>query len=189
MKTKFLPIFALFAFGSTLQAQILLTGYGSSGSQPYTSNFTSGSVTVNTSNTLFTGSGEGIIARGSFSNVNVSSLGNPPVQLSLSLTFNATYSGVLSLQIGSGPGTAWGYTNTVSSLSGVQTLIFNRDVLGDAGIVNGTTINRVILTAENPNLTLDELSVVNPIPEPSSVLLLGLGGAGLALLHYRRKSA
>ncbi len=171
---------------TTASAQVLLTSYGSANSNPFTLTFTDGSFSQGTNSGLFTGSGTGLILRGSFSAVDLSSFGMP-TSLSLSLTFNTTYSGTLDYLIGSSAGNVWGYSYTASSLSGDQTIAFNRNANNDAGSVSSSSINRAALTADNPNFTLKTLSIPAAIPEPSTyVAVFGASALGFAVWRRRR---
>lgn len=167
-------------------SQIVFTGFGTSAPQPFTIVVADGTSSQTTSSTIWSSSGVGQLLRGTFTAVDGTSAGNPPSQLTLSLTFNSSYSGTIDLLLGSGPGASWGYSFTASSLTGFQNLNFSRNAALDVGLPVIGALNRVAITADNPNFTLDALSSV-AVPEPSTYAMLAMGIVGL--VAYRRRLA
>ena len=188
-KLKSILLFCCAAYFNNAHAQTLLTDYGSGDTQTFSPTFVTSTFTQGTNTGTFSGSNFGEILRGTFSPVNLSSMGTPG-SLELNLTFNTTYSGSIDYIIGSSAGNVIGYSYTASSISGPTTISFLRNASLDAGSVILGSINRATLTADSPNFTLNTLSAVSAIPEPATyAALFGLGGLGLAAFRRRRTAA
>lgn len=176
--------------GATAFTQTLLTDYGSSESQAFTlvAETNIGSFTQGLNTGTFSTGGVGVSIRGSFSAVNLVSVGTP-ASLQLNLTFNSSFSGTIDYLIGSSAGNVLGYSFTGSGLTGAQTISFMRNALLDQGTVVLSSINRATLTADNPNFTLNTLSAVSAIPEPSTfVALVGFMALGFCAVRRRRRN-
>lgn len=170
-------------------AQTLLTDYGSSEPQAFTlvAETNTGSFTQGLNTGIFSAGGVGVSMRGSFSAVNLVSVGTP-ASLQLNLTFNSSFSGTIDYLIGSSAGNVLGYSFTGSGLTGSQTISFMRNALLDQGTVVLSSINRATITTDNPNFTLNTLSAVSAIPEPSTyVALVGLMTLGFCAVRRRRR--
>jgi len=191
MKLKLIFPAFLLVIGSYvgLSAQTLLTDYGASDPQAFTLVFenNTGSFTQGANTATFSVGAVGALVRGTFSAVDLSSMGTPD-SLQLNLTFNTSFSGTINYLIGSSAGNVLGYSFTGSSLTGSQTITFLRDATADQGTVVLSNINRATLTADNPNFTLNTLSAVSAVPEPATYAAL-LGAASLGFVAWRKRRA
>lgn len=183
---SFLPAICILCLPLTSFASVLVTGWGTAAPQPFTMTSVDGSFSQTTSSAAWSGVGFGQLLRGSFSIVDVTTEGNPPLQLELSMFFNTVYNGTIDLRLRSSPGNQWGYSVAVPSLSGSQTLIFVRNAALDLGTPVGTAISSVQLNADDPNFTLDTLTA---IPEPATWALLGVAVVGGVLMIRRRRAS
>jgi hypothetical protein len=184
------PIMAMFALLSissmALADETLLTGFGSSDTQPFTLTFSDGTFNQGSAAATWTSSGFGQVFRGTFSSVNLSSMGTPDT-LRLDLNFNTIFSGTIDCIIGSSIGNQLGYSATASGLTGNQLMVFSRNVSLDAGSIVLSTVTRVALTVTDPNMTVDGLFAVSPIPEPAACsVLFGIAVLGFGSLRRRR---
>jgi hypothetical protein len=176
---KLLRLFCVLVSLSAVAKAQLLTGWGSS---DFTLGYNDGTFSQNATSVTWSGSDLGMILRGTFTPVSLSSL---PSSLTLDLTFNSTFSGQIDLTIGSSAGNVVGYNALLTNASGVSTLEFVRNVSLDSGSVNFGSITRVALVATSPNFTLNTLTAV---PEPSTaVALAGLAAVGFAATRRRRR--
>lgn len=186
-KTSFFGVMLAVISALGVNAQTLLTDYGSSDPQPFTLTFetNAGSFTQGANTGTFSTSGVGVLIRGTFTAVDLTAIGAPG-SLQLNLTFNTSFSGSIDYTIGSGPGTALGYSFTGSSLTGTQTITFLRNASLDTGSVTLSNINRATLTADSPNFTLNTLSAISAVPEPAAYAAL-FGVASLGFVAWRRR--
>ena len=171
-------------------SQTLLADYGSSDAQAFTLTFETngGSFSQGANTGTFSSSGAGLILRGTFANVDLSSMGVPGT-LQLNVTFNTSFTGSIDYTIGSGPGTAYGYTFTGAGLTGTQTITFVRNSFLDAGTVVLSTINRATMTVDSPNFTLNTLMAVSAVPEPATyAAIFGLAALGFCAVRRRRRA-
>ncbi len=87
--------------------------------------------------------------------------------------------------------TVYSYTETADQLSGIQTQPGYVGITGGSytGFTVEISIDPESIDSNDPNQGNDGIAIdqiaINPIPEPSSTALLGLGG--LALILRRRK--
>lgn len=188
MKIKSLGFFILGSFLTVFSsaAQILVTDYGSAGSQPFNLFLADGSFNQGAdTSTWVAGSASNLI--GTFTAVDLSSLGTPAT-LELNVTFNGSFSGSMDYVIRSSVGNQIGYSFSGAGLTGLQTISFLRNASLDVGTVALSSINRASLTTNDAvNITLNTLSAVSAIPEPSTyAALLGLASLGFGACRRRR---
>ena len=190
LKTILCAVVAMVVSAISASAQTLLADYGSSDVQAFTLSFetNAGSFSQGVNTGTFSSSGAGLLLRGTFANVDLSSVG-VPVTLQLNVTFNTSFTGSIDYTIGSGPGTAYGYTFTGAGLTGTQTITFVRNAFLDAGTVVLSTINRATMTVDSPNFTLNTLVAISAVPEPATYAgLFGLAALGFCAVRRRRKA-
>ena len=173
----------------SVSGQTLLTDYGSSDSQPFTAGYNDGTFTQGSNTATWSSSGFGQILRGTFTAVNLAAMGTPG-SLQLDVTFNSSFSGTLDITIGSSVGNQLGYSYTGSSLTGTQTITFLRSASQDAGTIVLSSVSRVSITTSDPNFTLNTLSAVSAVPEPTTyAALFGVASLGFCMWRKRRSVA
>jgi hypothetical protein len=176
-------------FASAASAQTLLVDYGSADPQAFTliAETNTGSFTQGLNTGTFSTGGLGVSMRGSFSDVDLTAMGTPG-SLQLNLTFNNTFSGTIDYLIGSVGGNVFGYSFTGAGLTGTQTISFLRNASLDEGTVVLSAVNRVTVTSDNPNFTLNTLSAISAVPEPSTyAAFFGIVAISFCALRRRRK--